>query len=369
VNTGREATARVRFDWAGPDDDAAIRALLREATVPGDVALSFQREPSAFAGSACLGRRTRTLVARNGEAVVAVADVSLRRLFVAAAPCDVAYLAGLRVAPGYQGRSLVTLGLRDLRARLQREGVPGAIATVSYGNAAAERVLVERGRRRPGGLTPLTTLHTLTYAAAARSMARSRMEVTPALESDLPEVVAFLARHGARRQLFPFVTSDDLTGGRPGLRHHDVLCARRRGTLVGVLALWDQSAVRQSVVRGYGRRVSRLKPLIDAGRWLRGARPLPRVGEALRVASGSLLCVADDDPSVFRALLTAGIPAARRLGAHALALGLTDEDPLLGAARRIPHVAYRSRLLASPLADPDFPRRLEGVRFVDVGTL
>jgi hypothetical protein len=360
-----------RIEDARPGDDAALRALLRSATVPGEVALGFQREPSFFAADAILGAPCETLVARAGEAIVGVASAATRSLYVGGEACDVAYLSQLRIAPGHQGRGLVMRGWRALRERLCARGVAGAVATVSVGNRVAEGVLLARpGRegRHGTGFVPLTTLHTLTFAAT-RGRHAGDVPVTPATTHDVGEVVAFLARTGPRRQLFPAVTAATFGGARPGLGPGDVLLARVGGALRGVLAVWDQSRVRQTVVRGYGPRLARLKPLLDLGRLARGARPLPRVDGPLRVACASFLCIADDDPHVAAALLTAGVRAAHAKGAHALALGLTDEDPLLTLARRRRHVAYRSRLLALPLAEQGFVDRLTGVRFVDVGTL
>jgi len=359
----------LRIDDARPSDDAALRALLR-VPVPGEVALSFEREPSYFGAGTGLDERCETLVARAGDAVVAVASAAVRQLHLQGTPVRCGYLSQLRVAPGYEGRGLVARGLRTVRDRLMAQGVPGAYATVSLGNRAAEALLLRRLGRGAEGFAPVTVLHTLTYAATRADGVRRRVDVAPAAcAADVAEAESFLRQHGPRRQLFPEVRPGSLLGGRPGLRIGDVLLARSAGSLRGVVAVWDASSVRQTIVRGYGPRLRRWRPWLDLARRLRGALPLPDVGAPLRVASAGWLTVADDDPSVASALLAAAVRAAAAGGAHALAVGLTEEDPLLPVARRRPHVGYRSRLLALPLADPGFVARLAGIRFVDVGTL
>ena len=52
------------FDLATPADDAAIRRLLADNPVPGDVTLTYRREPSYFAGCPVMGD-TQILVARH----------------------------------------------------------------------------------------------------------------------------------------------------------------------------------------------------------------------------------------------------------------------------------------------------------------
>ncbi len=359
----------LRIDQASPADDAAIRALLREATVPGEVALSFQREPSYFAASARLGHRSETFVARDGSTLAGVVSVTMQHLFVQGAAGEVAYLSQLRVAPPYQGRALVGRGLRALHQRLQAQDVPGAYATISLGNDVAERVLCGRPGRRRGRFEAITTIDTLTYAATPWAHRPRDVQVAPASAPELDEVIAFSQRHGPRRQLYPQLASATFAKRAGGLQPEDMLLARRGGQLVGLMAVWDQSAWRQTVVRAYGLRLRRLKWLLDASRLARGARPLPPAGAALHVACASLLCVMNDDPSVTTALLAAGVRAAHGRGAHALALAVTREDPLLAVVRRWRHVSYTSRLYALALADASFARRLEGVRFIDVGNL
>lgn len=358
----------LRIDDARPSDDPALRALLR-VPVPGEVALSFEREPSYFAGAG-LDERCETLVARDGDAVVAVASAAIRQLHLQGTPVPCGYLSQLRVAPGYEGRGLVARGLRTVRDRLAAQAVPGAYATVSLGNRAAEALLLRRFGRGADGFAPIAVLHTLTYAATRMDGRRRRIDVAPVADvAELAEAESFLRRHGPRRQLFPEVRPGSLLGGRPGLRIGDVLLARSAGSLRGVVAVWDASSVRQTIVRGYGPRLRRWRRWLDVGRRLRGARPLPDVGAPLHIATAGWLTVADDDAGVASALIAAAVRAAAEGGAHALALGLTEEDPLLPVARRRPHVAYRSRLLALPLADPGFVARLAGIRFIDVGTL
>lgn len=359
----------LHIDEAGPADDATIRALLRETTVPGEVALSFQREPSYFAASARLGHRSETLVARDGSALAGVVSATMQRLFVQGLVSEVAYLSQLRVAPAYQGRALVSRGLRALRQRLEAHDVPGAFATISLGNEVAERVLCGRPGQRQGRFEAITTIDTLTYAATPRTRGPRGVRVGPASLPELDEAITFSQRHGPRRQLYPQLAPATFAEHAGGLQPEDLLLARREGQLVGLMAVWDQSAWRQTVVRTYGPRLRRVKWLLDVSRQARGARPLPPVGAALHVACASLLCVMDDDASVTRALLAAGVRGAHGRGAHALALAVAREDPLQAVVKRWRHVSYTSRLYALALADAGFARRLKGVRFIDVGSL
>ena len=364
-------TTGVVIERATAADDAAIRALLRASSVPGEVTLSFRREPAYRSGDTVLGHEAVTLVARDSGSVVAVASAALREVHLHGVVTTVAYLSGVRVAASHQGRMLVARGLATMRALLRERGVPGALAAITLGNRAAERLLIERPARDASGFTPIAALRTLVFPAAqAWPVARRPAHgVRVERADDAAAVLAFMARHGPRRELFPVVRDEHLRGALPGLSLDDVLVARSDGGIVGTLAAWDQSAVRQTVVVGYGQRLRRLKPLLDLARRARGALALPAEGDALHTHYGTWLCVRDDDDAVARALLRAAVRRAADARAHVLTLTLAETDPLLAPLARLRHVAYRSRLTVLPLADRGFAQRLEGTVHVDAGRL
>ncbi len=83
------------------------------------------------------------------------------------------------------------------------------------------------------------------------------------------------------------------------------MVAWRNGDVVGVMAAWDQSSYKQDIVDGYGPTLSRLRPLYDVGARLLGAHPLAPPGEEMPLVFAACTCVADDDPRVMHALLSA----------------------------------------------------------------
>jgi hypothetical protein len=144
-----------------------------------------------------------------------------------------------------------------------------------------------------------------------------------------------------------------------GLRPDDVFVEHRGGEIAGTIALWDQSAYKQSVIRGYSG-------------WLRAVAPLlPRPGTELRSAYASLVCIADDDPNVFERLLSRVSAAAAERGFDYVLVGLDTRDPLLDVARAHPHITYRSRLYLASWPDGGVSHEPLDARpaYVDIATL
>src|SRR6202008_1522577 len=117
-----------------------------------------------------------------------------------------------------------------------------------------------------------------------------------------------------------------------GLRLEDIRIVRSRGVIAGVMALWDQTAYKQTIVRGYTGWMKWLSPL------------LPRVGAEVRSAYASLVCMGNDDRSIFDDLFRDTYNRARLRGFDYLLIGLDARDPLLSVAQKYPHFSYPSRL-------------------------
>jgi hypothetical protein len=115
---------------------------------------------------------------------------------------------------------------------------------------------------------------------------------------------------------------------------------------VGSVALWDQRSLKQAVVNAYTPVTERLRPAIGAASRLLGGHRLPAPGETIPMAYAALLTVADDDVAVARALIGAAVAEAARRGIGIVMLGMTEDDPLLPALRRLPTITYRSTVFA-----------------------
>ncbi len=118
-----------------------------------------------------------------------------------------------------------------------------------------------------------------------------------------------------------------------------------------------------------GLRLRRLRPVYDLVARLFGARPLTPPGQAIPLAFAACICIADDDPAVMRALLSACAINAYERGKAFLMLGLSDDDPLLAVARRYLHITYHSDLFAVSWSEAPV-KQLDGrIPYIEIATL
>ncbi|MBI1766571.1 MAG: hypothetical protein HYR56_34620 [Acidobacteria bacterium] len=366
-------------ELAASGDDLAIRHLLAHNPVPGRITVSFEREPEYFAGCATLGQNCQVLVAHAmpnegaGE-VVGVACRASRAVFVNGRAERLGYLGQLRVAQAQRGRWLVSRGFRFLKQLHEADPLPAYLVSLIEGNTEALGVLVSQRRPHFPEFRALGRLYTLALALGRMKPAlQCQADITTATAADAPAIAAFLQQHGARRQFYQVWQTQDLLGGPAtlGFRIEDLFVARRDGAIVGVLGLWDQSAYKQTVVRGYAPGLRVAKPFYNAWARLRGGPRLPPIGAEIRYGYAAFVCIADDDVEIFQALLRALYNSAVRRGHDYLMIGLAERDALLPAARAYAHIAYPSQLyLAFWEGGEEFYARLDDrTPWLEIATL
>jgi hypothetical protein len=223
-------------------------------------------------------------------------------------------------------------------------------------------LLVDRPRRHFPRFEPLADLSTIAIALGRRRRTpRSRYVVAEAAPEELAQAAAFVEAVGPSRQFFPVTTERDLSAG-------DVLLIARRGVeIAGVLRLWDQSAFKQAVVRGYAPSLGRLLPLYNVAMRIVGRPGVPHVGEPIRMAYACTVCAENGD--AFAALLRSATNRSARAGFDYLAVGLVAGDPHLRLARAYPHVEYRSTLYDVHWSDAEREAIDGRLPYVEIATL
>ena len=365
---------QISVNLAEPADDAAIRLLLRKQSMPGRVAVTFEREPDFSLGCAITGEDCRILVARTeGGEIIGVATRSFRNVFVNGRKQRLGYLGQLRIDERFQGRWLVSRGFDLLRQMHSGSGVPAYLAAIVGGNSQATGVLVEKRRKF------FPQFHAVAdYRTLAIDLHRPKpplpcgAQIGPAGPDELVEIAGFLQTHGSKRQFYPVWNEQALRElSAYGLRPQDLIVARNGGVIVGVIGLWDQSAYKQTVVQAYSGWLKTIAPLWNSSASLLGRGPLPGRGEVLRSAYASLVAIAHDDPAVFAALLREVYNLARSRSFRYLMLGLDSRDPLLPAARSYSYILYPSRIYLAAWSDGgNFHECLEHrAVYIDIATL
>ncbi len=333
---------------AGPEEDESIRQLLRETEMPGSVSLTFEREPSFFEASTVEGDTHQTYAVREPH-THRIVGMGSRADFVAwinGEQRKIGYYSQMRVAREYQKKRGVPVRSFELSLKLYQKETdppPFFITTIIEDNIAARRYL---GSNRVKGFP---TYHEReVFSTLALPLSRRRIlsrnfstkmrdfKIRSATFSDLSQIVQCLQRNGKRFQFTPVWTEQNLVDPLRcrGLRIEDFFVAVQNGAIVGCLAIWNQMAFKQSVVRGYSGWMRVARPLINIFGPLLGLPKLPDIGCVFPHAYLSHIAIDDLNEDVFITLVSAAHRFSLDKGWSYLALGFSERNPLLQAVKK-----------------------------------
>lgn len=344
----RPGETALRVRPARPDDDAAIRRLLRERALDGAIRLSLTREPSFFASLDRESLRHDTLLVEEADtgALVGMGTRQVQPARLEGEEVPLGYLSQVRLAPGRRlPRRAMIEAWRLFTESRQAGEAPFDLTSITRDNLAARRLL-ERGLPGQPPYRPLADYAVRTLPTTRRPPSSTGIEIREASEAQWAELQAL-----RRRRLDAAALA--LPGPTAPLALR--LVALRRGRLLAGLGLLDASPWRQFVVQGYRGPLRWSRPLANlAAPWI-GTPRLPRAGRVL--ASGSVVSLAHqpgEEPAAVALLRHAAFHASR-LGLDLLLVGGLARDGLAPwLDRALPARRYHTRLYAvawSPAAD------------------
>lgn len=339
----------MKYTLATAAHGAALRRMAREQAMPGWVRLAFAREPDWSLGHEVLGHLTQTLVALDdADTVVGCGVRAVRKVYINGLITDVGYLCGLRSLP--RARRSLTLAHAYRFFRRLHDGdrlVPAYLSMIVENNGEAQELLTSGRTSLPAYLDRgrLITSAILLGRRRAAVLPAEGVEIRTGGDVSLEAILDFLREEGPKHQFFPVLDRDDF--GKPQWRDLDpsgFRVALRQGTVIGVTAVWDQSAYRQTVVTGYAPALRFARPLLNTVWRIAGRRPLPPPGQCLKFFHTAFTCIRNNDPVVFGALLEHLHADFRHSPYDYFVVGLHERDPLRAALRGFSSCDYVSRL-------------------------
>lgn len=323
------------FALATQEDDAILRALLRENPMPGWVTMAMEREPSYYSGSNHFGRDW-AIVARHGDMPIGMYACSEQPVHLNGAPTELGYLGALRVQQRYRNRArILREGFASVRACSRARGPELWYTAIASENLIARRVLEANLKGMPR-YRPVNELVTL---AMPKARGRQHGLWRPARAEEMHEICAFHNRQASRYQFAPLLSPELACKTGASFFVH-----KRQGTLAASMALWNQQAYKQVVARVYRWPLGMLLPFYNAYARLTRRVALPRPGQALDQASLAFLAVS---PSLERQIVQLVEDALARCPAGVLTIGLHDRHPWLASLRRaFKPAVYKAQIYA-----------------------
>jgi len=299
------AQHRFEFSLAGEAEDEALRALLRRISMPGNITLSFQREPSFLLAEQAGSIASQVMICkdRTRDQIVGMGSRSIRSVYIDGKPAKVGYLSMLRGVPEARGNIALARGYRYLHTLHADGAVPYYFTTILDDNTDAKNLLTSAR----GGLPvykPLAQLMTYLIPLRRNRLRKSASNAVSRVDQhQLLQTVAFLQQWSSQYQFAPVYTLEDMLGQTkllPGFCWENFYIYQAHGEICGTLGVWDQQSFKQTVVTTYSRNMQLLRPFYNLYATLTGIPGLPPIESEIKLLYASFL---SGNKSAFEALL------------------------------------------------------------------
>jgi len=338
------------FELATEADEAGLRRLLRENPMQGAISLSFEREPNYFHAAAVEGVFHQTLAARETDTgeIIGVGNRSVRPMFVNGKVQEIGYMSQLRIHPRYGSGLYLARGLSQgfkLYRKLHTDGrTPYYLMSIIEDNHPARRLLTsglpgypharEYTRMFTYAIYPVRHKHSVSLPYPIRIIRGD--------ETYANAIVDCCNRNGSRKQYAPYWTCDSLFTAN--LTPPDFFLALDGNHILGCIACWDQSAFKQTVLRGYSRSIARWRGLLNLISPLGGWPHLPDPHTPLRHSYASHVAIDDDNSIVFSALLRELYNSNLEKGYRYFMIGLAESNPFRTIVKAYRPLTYISQI-------------------------
>ncbi|MCK5800942.1 MAG: hypothetical protein KAI47_27330 [Deltaproteobacteria bacterium] len=339
----------ISFAYLDQQHNAQMLSVNRSCPIVADFTICFERGPHFFQWPELVYNTYHYMGAFRGEALVSYSMGAFIPTVTPTGPERFFYGGDARVLGAYRGLNLSVLGLRRMMRDVIPDDINLGVGLVARGNDSAEQIVQtqqwDHFRSRP--LCGYEAINIILLRKMRSSM-NINVDVQNARIEDIEEIAALFAFCYQRRLFGPVIPPEKLARDVeeiPGLPIERYYVARKRGRIVGVVAAWDHSVYKRTVVLRLSPRGKLIRLGYQMGRVIfRNAAPLPNAGEAFRSVTLTRVAIEDRDPSILRALLDAVINDHIGRGYHMLHLGLREGDPLLKATQGLFVQRFRSRL-------------------------
>lgn len=324
--------SRFKFELAKEEDDAEFRRRMAEDWMPGNISVSFRREPNYFAGCKVQAEEVQVFkcVDKKEGIIIGIGCRGISKVYINGSLKKAGYLSDLRCHPDYRGGTLLSRAYNYLQEMHKLEPVDLYYTMILDGNETALNILTSarsglpRYRNIGRFLTPAIHLD-----FDKPEIKLPGIEVVRAKPENMPELFQFINHWQSEKQFSPYYESGDLDTSRlPGLKAEDFYMVIRDNKIIACVAAWDQSVIRQTHVEKYNTSLALTRPFYNFLASFTPLKPLPAPGEKVPYFYLAFIAIENNDIDIFRLLLR-HVYRDRRTGPwNYFIAGLHERDPL-----------------------------------------
>lgn len=315
-------------------DQERLLKLYSEKSREGHVRINLDMSPDIFEALSVGGFTYEVQAVEDvSSGELAAAGVRhLRKCYVNGEVQTVGYLSGLRVAGKYRKSRAMFMIFRKLRELYTEGECFGYLTSVFNSNITAKKVLTSAKAGMPC-LKEIGQLNTCVFKPRfLKKQNHDDFKIDQASTKDIPDLVSFLQKEGAKYQFFPYLEEEDFRSQRGFLKNLEVsniFLARKNGQIAGCMTFVDQTSFRRWKVESYSPLLKKTRRLLNIGMAVSGFPCFPPEQQSLRYHLLSLVCIENNKTEVFRALFNRAVGPLMRNDKSLLSVSLFEGSPYI----------------------------------------
>lgn len=336
------------FKLAQDKDESALRSILRDNYIDGEMCVSFRREPNYFYASGICNKfqQTPVVIENKSGKIVGFGSRIIYEAFVNGEKMSIGYLSNLRLNKKFRKSTILPRSYRYLNELHQDRRVPFYVTTVIDDNNYAKNIL---SSKRAG----LPTYHDFCIYNSFSIFPLKKRKISGEYiiergsQARLDEILGCIYRNGAKKQFYPYISKDFFLSKNGVLRDfhiEDFYVALKGDKVVGVLAKWDQRNFKQTIIEEYKGKLKWFKPIHNSYARLMHYPRLPDLKVPLNFFYLSFIAVDNNDADIFKELLRAVNNDAIDSEYSFFIVGLHSKDVLQQSIKEYRNMVYKSRL-------------------------
>lgn len=334
----------MRFRLALHQDDEAIRQLMQQIPLNGNLRIRYLKEPSFLNSLITQGNHPQTLIGTIDGKIMATGSRIFQNVIIQGDNKTVGYICNLRFHPDARNGFRLLKGIQHFENLPTPGPVDFHYATLIDSDPATKSILAANRPRMPHlfDLGKVSTFF-IPLKKQNRSCRKSSVRnIVAADEEFMPEIRSFINHEGVKHNFFPIIDNEMYASEL--MQPSSFFAKTVHGKIAGITSVHDLSDLKQYKLENFSNYFRIIRPFFNAFLYLNNEFPIPGKGSAIQLAFLGFPLIQNSDPSVFRDLLTHICNELSGNKYHFVCLALHEKSPLNPCLRHFSRIKYDSRM-------------------------
>jgi len=340
--------SKFTFQLAQEKNDPELREILRINHIEGDMCVSFQREPNYFYASKICNhfQQTPVVINKDNQRIVGFGSRIIYEAFINGQKRPLGYLSNLRLNRECRNSTIIPRAYRYLNELHEDKRVSLYVTTVIEDNHYAKRLLSSQRAGLPT-YRDYGVYNSFSIFPLKKQKLSGHYVMERGSHARLDEILDCIYKNGSQKQFYPYLSKDFFLSKNGVLRDfciHDFYIAIKQDRVVGVLAKWDQSHFKQTIIEGYNGKLKWIRPFYNRCAKILEYPQLPDTKVPLNFFYISFVAIDNNNVDIFKDLLATVNNDAIDSQYSFFVVGLHSEDDLKDCIKGYRNIVYKSRL-------------------------